>query len=139
MGSRSKIKKKVKRLSASGQYHKRFVLYDYALLQTIAFKYLSGGAFKLLTVIRMRFNGINNGEISMSVREGSQLINYSKETISKFFKELQDKGFIRVNQRGSFKFKKRHASTWYLTMEEDKQGNKTRCFKHWNYNQSKKK
>ena len=22
--------------------------------------------------------------------------------------------------------------------EEDKQGNKTRCFKHWNYNQSKK-
>ena len=70
---------------------------------------------------------------------GSQLINYSKESISKFFKELQDKGFIKVNQRGSFKYKKRHASTWYLTMEEDKQGNKTRCFKHWNYNQSKKK
>ena len=87
----------------------------------------------------MRFNGINNGDISMSVREGSQLINYSKESISKFFKELQDKGFIKVNQRGSFKYKKRHASTWYLTMEEDKQGNKTRCFKHWNYNQSKKK
>ena len=42
MSSRSKIKNKVKRLSASGQYHKRFVLYDYALLQTIAFKYLSG-------------------------------------------------------------------------------------------------
>ena len=51
MGSRSKIKKKVKRLSASGQYHKRFVLYDYALLQSIAFKYLSGGAFKLLFVV----------------------------------------------------------------------------------------
>ena len=139
MSSRSKIKNKVKRLSASGQSHRRYVGYDYELLETEAFRHVGGGAFKLLTVLRKRFNGINNGDISMSVREGSQLINYSKETISKFFKELQDKGFIKVNQRGSFKYKKRHASTWYLTMEEDKQGNKTRCFKHWNYNQSKKK
>ena len=93
MGSRSKIKNKVK-LSASGQYHKRFILYDYALLQTIAFKYLSGGAFKL-SQSRMRFNGINNGEISMSVREGSQLINYSKEIYLNSLKNYKIK-FIKV-------------------------------------------
>ena len=129
-------KQKRKNLSASGQHYKRYVGYDYELLETEAFRCLGGGALKLLTVLRKRFNGINNGEISMSVREGSQLINYSKESISKFFKELQDKGFIKVNQRGSFKYKKRHASTWYLTMEEDQQGNKPRTFKHWKKDQS---
>ena len=131
-----RLKRKHKNLSASGQSHRRYVGYDYELLETEAFKHLGGGAFKLLTVLRKRFNGINNGDISMSVREGSQLINYSKESISKFFKELEDKGFIKVNQRGSFKYKKRHASTWYLTMEEDQQGNKPRTFKHWKKDQS---
>ena len=131
-----RIKQKRKNLSASRQHHKRYVGYDYELLETEAFSCLGGGAFKLLTVLRKRFNGINNGDISMSVREGSQLINYSKESISKFFKELEDKGFIKINQRGSFKYKKRHASTWYLTMEDDQQGNKPRTFKHWKKDQS---
>ena len=81
-----RLKRKHKNLSASGQSHKRYVGYDYELLETKAFKHVGGGAFKLLTVLRKRFNGINNGDISMSVREGSQLINYSKESISKFFK-----------------------------------------------------
>ena len=136
MSSRTKTKKKLKNLSASGQYHKRFVLYDYALLQTEAFKYLKGGALKLLTVLRMRFNGINNGSISLSVREAATSINVSKETISKYFIELEDKGFIQLKQKGSFKYKKRHASTWSLTMEEDQQGNKPRTFKHWKKDQS---
>ena len=128
-----RLKQKRKNLSASGQHHKRFVLYDYGLLETTAFKYLAGGAFKLLTVLRMRFNGANNGEISLSVREASSFINVSKETISKYFKELEDKGFIKLKQKGSFKYKKRHASTWSLTMEEDQQGNKPRTFKYWNF------
>ena len=136
MSSHTKLKKKLKNLSASGQYHKRFVLYDYGLLQTEAFKYLKGGALKLLTVLRMRFNGMNNGSISLSVREAATSINVSKETISKYFIELEDKGFIQLKQKGSFKYKKRHASTWSLTMEEDQQGNKPRTFKHWKKDQS---
>ena len=136
MSSRTKTKKKLKNLSASGQYQKRFVKYKYELLMTEAFKYLTGGAFKLLTVLRMRFNGINNGYISMSVREAATSINVSKETISKYFYELIDKGFIQLKQKGSFKYKKRHASTWSLTMEEDQQGNKPRTFKHWKKDQS---
>ena len=136
MSSNAKTKKKLKNLSASGQYHKRFVLYDYGLLQTEAFKYLKGGALKLLTVLRMRFNGMNNGSISLSVREAATSINVSKETISKYFIELEDKGFIQLKQKGSFKYKKRHASTWSLTMEEDQQGNKPRTFKHWKKDQS---
>jgi hypothetical protein len=136
MSSHTKTKKKLKNLSASGQHHKRFVLYDYGLLQTEAFKYLTGGAFKLLTVLRMRFNGINNGFISMSVREAATSINVSKETIAKYFNELINKGFVKLKQKGSFGFKKRHASTWILTMEEDQQGNKPRTFKHWKKDQS---
>jgi len=136
MSSHTKIKKKLKNLSASGQYHKRFVRYDYTLLQTEAFKYLTGGALKLLTVIRMRFNGMNNGNISMGVREAAILINVSKETAAKYFNELVDKGFIKLNQKGSFSYKKRHASTWILTMEEDQQNNKPRSFMRWTKYQS---
>ena len=51
MSCHTKLKKKLKNLSASGQYYKRYTLYDYALLQIEAFKYVTGGAFKLLFVV----------------------------------------------------------------------------------------
>ena len=125
-----KIKKKLNALNARAQKHKRYVGFDYNLLETEAFKYLTGGAFKLLALVKKRYNGINNGEISFSVREGRDLLGYSVNTISRYFYELEDKGFLKANQKGSFSYKKRHASTWIITSDEylDK---KTRDFKNW--------
>lgn len=124
------IKKRLKALSTRSQKNKRYVGFDYNLLETEAFKYLTGGAFKLLALVKKRYNGINNGEISFSVREGRDLLGYSVNTISRYFYELEDKGFLKANQKGSFSYKKRHASTWIITSDEylDK---KTRDFKNW--------
>ena len=126
----SKIKRKVKALSDRTQKNKRYVGFDYNLLETEAFKYLTGGALKLLIMVRKRFNGINNGHISFSVREGNDLLGYSMNTVARYFDELVDKGFLRIKEKGSFSYKKRHATTWIITCEEYNH-QKSRDFKHW--------
>ena len=125
-----KIKKKIKALSTRSQKHKRYVGFDYNLLETEAFKHLTGGAFKLLAMVKKRYNGVNNGEISFSVREGRDLLGYSLNTISRYFNELEVKGFLKVKEKGSFSYKKRHATTWIITSDEYNH-EKTRDFKHW--------
>ena len=134
----SKLKKRYKALSAHAQKHKRYVGFDYQLLETEAFKYLTGGAFKLLALVKKRYNGINNGHISFSVREGRDLLGCSVNTISRYFDELVDKGFLKIKEKGSFNYKKRHASTWIIT--SDKYNNETsRDFKYWIKTNIKKK
>jgi len=134
----SKLKKRYKALSAHAQKHKRYVGFDYQLLETEAFKYLTGGAFKLLALVKKRYNGINNGYISFSVREGRDLLGCSVNTISRYFDELVNKGFLKIKEKGSFNYKKRHASTWIIT--SDKYNNETsRDFKHWINTSIKKK
>ena len=126
----SKIKRKVKALSDRTQKNKRFVLFDYDQIESQAFRYLTGGALKLLIMVRKRFNGINNGHISFSVREGRDLLGYSMNTVARYFDELVDKGFLRIKEKGSFSYKKRHATTWIITCEEYNH-QKSRDFKHW--------
>lgn len=93
----------------------RFARLDFVLLDSDAFRELSGNAFKLIARLATRFYGNNNGAISMSVREAAAEIGCCINQASKCFKELEDRGFIRAIQRGSFDWKKRHATTWRLT------------------------
>ena len=81
--------------------------------------------------IAQRFYGINNGEISLSVREAARLVHVAKDTATKCFHELEAKGFIRRNVCGSFNWKARHATTWILT--EHPFGNQaaTKDFMRW--------
>ena len=125
-----RLKKKLKALSTRSQKHKRFVLFDYEQIESQAFRYLTGGALKLLIMVRKRFNGINNGHISFSIREGFGLLGYAPNTIKRYFDELVDKGFLKIKEKGSFSYKKRHASTWIITSDEY-HNQKSRDFKHW--------
>ncbi|MEQ1819789.1 MAG: hypothetical protein ABL871_14395 [Terricaulis sp.] len=93
----------------------RYAGFRYELLDSDAFRELSGNAFKLMARLATRFYGNNNGAISMSVREAAAEIGCCINQASKCFKELEDRGFIRTIQRGSFDWKKRHATTWRLT------------------------
>ena len=127
---KSRLKQKLKPLSTPSQKHKRYVGFDYNLLETEAFKYLTGGAFKLLALVKKRYHGLNNGEISFSVREGRDLLGYSMNTVARYFDELVDKGFLRIKEKGSFSYKKRHATTWIITSDEYN-NQKSRDFKHW--------
>jgi len=55
------------------------------------------------------YNGHNNGFIALSCRDAATRIGTSKDTASKAFSELVQKGFIEVARRGHFDRKSPHA------------------------------
>jgi len=93
----------------------RFVKLEHWMLKTPAWQSLPPAPRALYVELAQRYNGSNNGEISMSVREGAGLLHVAKDTATKAFRELEAKGFIRRNVCGSFNWKIRHATTWILT------------------------
>jgi hypothetical protein len=87
---------------------------------TEAWRSLSPYSRLLYVEIRGRFNGSNNGDISMSHREAMALLNCSNVPAITGFKELEDRGFIRPVLKGGFSWKtradgKNRATTWRLT------------------------
>jgi hypothetical protein len=62
-----------------------------------------------------RYNGGNNGRLGLSVRDAGEALHVSKNTASRAFQTLEDRGFIEPIRRGHFDRKKRHASEWRLT------------------------
>ena len=80
-----------------------------------AWKALSMTARCLEMELKAIYNGSNNGELFLSVREAANRLGIAHNTASKAFKELEEKGFIIAKQKGHFKQKVRHASSWILT------------------------
>lgn len=93
----------------------RFLKLEHWLLKTAAWCSLPPASRALYVAIAQRYNGSNNGEISMSVREAACLIHVAKDTAGHSFRELEEKGFLKRNLCGSFNWKRRHATTWILT------------------------
>lgn len=87
----------------------------YSLARSLAFRSLSGSAVKVLIELRTRFNGGNNGDLSLSLGEAAKLLHLSKSSAKRAFDELQRKGFIISMSIGSWYG--RRASTWAVTTE----------------------
>ena len=93
----------------------RFVKLDHWLLKTPAWQALGPVARAIYVELAQRYNGSNNGEIALSVRDAAKLVHVAKDTATKAFRELEDKGFVIRVVCGSFNWKLRHATTWELT------------------------
>lgn len=100
-------------------------------LDTPAWRSLSPQARCIYLEIAQRYNGSNNGEISLSVRESARLVHIAKDTASKAFHELEQKGFIRRHVCGSFNWKLKHATTWILTEHTFQEQPATKDFARW--------
>jgi len=85
------------------------------LLQSQAWKSLSLAARCLLIELYDEHNGDNNGYFFMGVRTAAERLGVGKNLANRSFQELEDRGFIRARQRGSFNLKVRHATQWILT------------------------
>ncbi len=116
----------------------RFVKLPYWLLDSPAWLALKPAARSLYVELSKRYNGSNNGEISMSVREAAKLVRIAKDTATKTFYELEEKGFILRNECGSFNWKLRHATTWFLTQHPVHGVSPTKEFMRWRAEKSKK-
>lgn len=60
--------------------------------------------------LKALYNGINNGDLFLSVCEAAKRLGVANNTAEKAFKELEEHGFIRPKQHGSFDWKLRHAT-----------------------------
>ncbi len=92
--------------------HVRFYEWE---LRSPAFRSLSCAARCLLLELKRRYTGENNGHISLSMREAAGLLNRWPSHVPGVFVELESRGFIKPQKRGSFHLKVRHATEWTLS------------------------
>lgn len=109
----------------------RFVKLDHWLLETEAWLSLGAAARALYVELLKRYNGSNNGEISVSVREAARLLHISKDTAGNTFRELEEKGFVKRHICGSFNWKLKRATSWILTAYEMGEQPATKEFARW--------
>jgi len=85
------------------------------MMKTPAWQSLPVGPRALLVEVYNLYDGTNNGQIFLSIRDAAARLQASPNTVSTWFDALIDRGFIRVAQRGAFSMKVRNATTWILT------------------------
>lgn len=98
---------------------------------------LSPSARCVLIELKALYNGRNNGELFLSVREAARRIGVGKTLAATCFRDLLDRGFIKVARRGAFNTKaasrRGDATAWLLTefAPADGLGAGTRDFMRW--------
>jgi hypothetical protein len=102
---------------AKGRGKTTFIMLRHDIADSIAWKSISTNARCVWLEIMRRYNGKNNGEIALSCREAGILCNISKNTASKAFKDLQEKGFIKIGTASSFDYKMKKSTRWIVTHE----------------------
>ncbi len=122
---------------SKGRKGEHFVMLHDWLLDTPAFRSLCCSSRSLLVELYIRYFGWNNGEISLSVREAAALLNVGRNRPTGLFRELQDRGFIRISKKGSYDQKTRHATTWILTEFRHNDQTPTKDFMSWRPDPSK--
>src|SRR5215469_6637573 len=101
----------------------------YAMARSLAFRSLSGAALKVFLEVRTRFNGGNNGDLSLSLDEAARLLGIGKGTAQRAFAELTEKGFIAMTKKGQWYG--RRATTWRVTDKGWNGDLPTYAWKHW--------
>lgn len=97
-----------------------------------AWRSLSGAAVKVYVELRSRYNGGNNGDLSLSYSEAADLLALGKSTIARAFAELEEKGFIKKTVEGQWYGRK--AATWMATDKELRKGEPaTNDWQSWRY------
>lgn len=84
------------------------------MVESPAWRSLSPYSRCLYMEIKLRYNGSNNGGISLSYREAERLLGCSNKPVPAAFRQLQETGFIKPQQKGAFKGIPL-ATTWLLT------------------------
>ena len=107
----------------------QYIKIPYTMIRHHAWRSLSPPAIKVWIELRSRFNGRNNGDLSLGLDEGARLLGMSKSTVLRALKELETKGFIKMTRLGQWYG--RMATTWAVT-DRRHQGNLPTCdWKNW--------
>ena len=107
----------------------RFVKLTYPLIESEAWKWLRPISKAVYIELKSRYNGLNNGRISLSLSEAAHILKASKSSISKALKQLEAHGFIKLIKKGYFTG--RMASEYALTDEQLDGYPPTREWRQW--------
>ena len=123
-----------KRLAKKGiiESTERFVKLTYPLIESQAWRWLRPISQSVYIELRRRYNGLNNGRISLSLSEAAHILKASKSSISKALKQLETHGFIKLIKKGYFTG--RMASEYALTDEQLDGFPPTREWRKWQPN-----
>ncbi len=113
------------RNSGEGQY----MTLSYNMVRSEAFRSLSGTAVKVWIEIRSSYNSKNNGKLFLSLTDAARRLSISKSTASRAFKELEEKGFLKLTRKGFFTG--RQASEYISTDLSFNGQLKTNDWKQW--------
>ena len=120
-----------KRLAKKGviESKERFVKLTYSLLGSEAWRWLRPISKAVYIELKQRYNGLNNGKISLSLSEAAHILKASKSSISTALKQLETHGFIKLIKKGYFTG--RMASEFALTDEHLDGYPPTREWRQW--------
>jgi len=107
----------------------QFIPLPYNMLQSDAWRDLNGNSARVFLELHMRFNGGNNGQIFIGMDRIATRLGISKSTVSKAFKELEEKGFIAKVKDG--KWVRGQATEWRLTNKPFKNAPPTNDWRQW--------
>ena len=101
----------------------RFVKLTYPLIESEAWRWLRPISKAVYIELRRRYNGLNNGRISLSLSEAAHILKASKSSISKALKQLEAHGFIKLTKKGYFTGRMaseyaRPTSSWMATLPQ---------------------
>lgn len=102
---------KSKRKHHEGQY----APLPYALLKSDAWRSLSGAAVKVFLELHTRFNGSNNGKLTLSYAEAAEALGMGKATVQRAYAELVEKGLVVLEREGNWYHRQAHE--WRLTIK----------------------
>lgn len=122
--------KRKRKINAKGRNDtEQYLPIPYSMANHPAFRSLSGSALKVWIELRSKFNGSNNGKLSLSFQDAATKLGLSKTTVGRAFKELQEKGFI-VKQRAGHWYG-RKAAEYQITDKPFNGKIPTRAWQQW--------
>jgi hypothetical protein len=118
-------------LNGRNKFGPRHVRIHHWEMDCPAWKQMSVYGRALVIELRSRFNGGNNGEIHLSVREAAKALNCHRDTAAKALRDVEAKGWVQTNQKGSFDWKGGAATTFILANEQMGDKSATKNFMSW--------
>jgi hypothetical protein len=100
MKERFDRKKRKKGLIEGFEQYKKLT---YRMLESEAWRCLPSNHIKFYLELCRRYNGSNNGKLSLSKREAAKLLHIGDGAAQAAPKRLQEHGFIKVTKPGSFR------------------------------------
>ena len=76
----------------------RFVQLHHWLMDSEAWRTMKSEPRQLYVELKRRYTGSNNGKIRLSHREASEALGVKRNTVGPWFRELEERGFIRMTR-----------------------------------------